>query len=93
MKYINVRFGFGGQTYTYKAEDPNVMVDDMVVVHNQVSNKTSVVKVVKVHEHFSEDPSIRYTWIVQRVDFTLYQHRCNEDAQELDESRELKERL
>jgi len=91
MKYIDVKFTEYGMTYTYKAEDPNFLVGDYAVVHNQATNSVDVVEVINIHEEFKENPRINYTWVVQRVDFTMYQHRCNEDCLEADNP--TKERL
>ncbi len=81
ITYIGIKFTPHGMTYTYKTEG-RVFVDDIVIVYNKTTDETTAVKVVKVHETYIENPKINYTWIVQRVDFTMHQHRCNEDAQE-----------
>ena len=81
MRYISVRFTGSQRLYTYKAEDPNIMVDDFVVVHTAGQAFPSVVKVVEVHDQdYIPDGGINYVWVVQRVDFTMFQHRTNEDT-------------
>lgn len=58
--------------YTFKTMDESIKVDDHVVV--LTSGKFSVVTVVEVHDvpQIDYDSGIQYTWIVQKLDMTLY---------------------
>ena len=73
--YVGVRFvkEFEGKAYTYKyAKSLNLAKDDTVVVPVGNTFTPQLATVIGVKDDIIENPKIKYKYVIDKVDFTLY---------------------
>lgn len=67
------------QTYTFKTFDPDIEVDDLVVVPTTTRHGFTVCKVVEVDVDVDFDSNIHLKWIASKIDIRAYQNVLAEE--------------
>lgn len=90
--YTTVKCVFpgSGRPYTYKALNGAVEVGDICVIVGP-ENNLKLVEVVQVDDYpdIDTDSNIKYKWIVQKVDLTLYKQLRDQEQEALKLLREV----
>ena len=70
---------------TVKTLDPNIALDDFVVVQSNTRHMMTVCKVVEVDVDFDLDSTAPMNWIVSKIDMQAYQATLGAEAQAISE--------
>lgn len=65
---IEAQYEDGGKVHTFETLDPEIEVDDLVVVQSGTRHEMTVVKVTAVDVDINFDTERNIKWVVQRVD-------------------------
>lgn len=77
MIYVDVQFETGDQPrYTYMSNDESVKPGDQAIVKTR-DGKYKIVFIVYINNGFRPKPGIKYTWLVQKIDSTIYDSLVN----------------
>lgn len=81
FSFIKVAFSEDGPPYTYKTVDMHEVGDKVVV---DARGKLKVVEVVEVDTSFPSNQSVKYKWVVSKVDTTTHDNcvKVEEDIQD-----------
>lgn len=81
VRAISAEYEEDGPPEIFKTFDPDISVDDLVVVESGTRHKQTVVKVRAVDIELDFDTSTKVKWVVQRIDQTSYKRALAEETE------------
>lgn len=81
VRAVTVRYEPDGKTQTFKTMDPNLAVDDMVVVQSDTRWKMTTGKVVEVDLDVDFDSGVLIRWVVTRIDQEIFDQVLAQEAE------------